>query len=53
MLRFFHYGLLAGLFMLAASPLLVGGKSAPRVNEEVVQAEFKAAGLFGNNYLNS
>jgi soluble lytic murein transglycosylase len=43
MLRFFRYGLLAGLFMLAASPLLVGGKSAPRVNEEAVQAEFKAA----------
>jgi soluble lytic murein transglycosylase len=43
MLRFFRYGLLAVLFMLAASPLLVGGKSAPRVNEEAVQAEFKAA----------
>jgi soluble lytic murein transglycosylase len=43
MLRFFRYGLLPVLFMLAASPLLVGGKAAPRVNEEAVQAEFKAA----------
>ncbi len=43
MLRFVRYGLLAGLFMLAASPLLVGGTSASRVNEEAVQAEFKAA----------
>jgi len=43
MLRFFRYGLLAALFMLAASPLLVAGKSAPKVNEAVVQAEFKAA----------
>jgi len=48
MLRFFRFGLLAGLFMLAASPLLMGGagpsfRGAPRVNEEAVQAEFKAA----------
>lgn len=43
MLRFFRYGLLAGLFMLAASPLLVGGKSPPRINEEAVKSEFKAA----------
>jgi soluble lytic murein transglycosylase len=43
MLRFVRYGLLAALIMLAASPLLMGGKSVPRVNEEAVQAEFKAA----------
>lgn len=49
MLRFFRYGLLAASFMLAASPLLVGGKSAPKSvaaskdNEAAVQAEFKAA----------
>jgi len=47
MLRFFRYGLLAAVFMLAASPLLAGGKSAPNaasnVNEAAVQAEFKAA----------
>lgn len=47
MLRFFRYGLLAASFMFAASPLLVvGGKPAPKattVNEELVQAEFKAA----------
>jgi soluble lytic murein transglycosylase len=43
MLRFFRYGLLSALFMLAASPLLVGGKSASTINEEAVQAEFKAA----------
>jgi len=48
MLRFFRSGLVAIGLMLAASPLLVGGKSSPkvtasRVNEEVVQAEFKTA----------
>src|ERR1700749_4222220 len=43
MLRFFRHGLVAAAFMLAASPLLVGGKSAPRVNQEALQAEFKAA----------
>ena len=43
MLRFFRYGLPAVLFILVAVPLLVGGKSAPKVNEAAVQAEFKAA----------
>jgi len=48
MLRFFRSGLVAVGLMLAASPFLVGGKlspkvTAPRVNEEVVQAEFKTA----------
>jgi soluble lytic murein transglycosylase len=43
MLRFFRYGLPAVLFMLAAVPLLLGGKSAPKFNEAAVQAEFKAA----------
>ena len=47
MLRSFRYGLLAALFMLAASPLLVvGGKPTPQITkaeEEAVQAEFKAA----------
>jgi soluble lytic murein transglycosylase len=43
MLRFFRYGLPAALFMLAAAPLLVGGKSAPKLNEAAVQAEFRAA----------
>src|SRR4051794_6554916 len=43
MLRFFRYGLPAVLFILVAVPLLVGGESAPRLNEAAVQAEFKAA----------
>src|SRR3569833_3001362 len=43
MLRFFRYGLLAALVVLAASPFLVGGKSVPKVNDEAAQAEFKAA----------
>ena len=43
MLRFFRYGLPAVLFILVAVPLLVGGKSAPKINEAAVQAEFKAA----------
>lgn len=43
MLRFFRSSLLAVLLMLAAAPLLVGGKSAPKVNEEQVRAEFMAA----------
>src|ERR1700753_1760498 len=43
MLRFFRYGLLAAVFMLAASPLLVGGKSVPKIDQAAVQAEFKAA----------
>jgi len=48
MLRFFRCGLLAASFMLAASPLLVGGKSAPKaasskVSEEAIQAQFEAA----------
>jgi len=48
MLRFFRYGLLAASLMLTASPLLVGGKSAPKaasskLSEEVVQAQFEAA----------
>jgi soluble lytic murein transglycosylase len=43
MLRFFRPSLIALTFMLAASPLLVGGKSAPKANEEAVRAEFMAA----------
>jgi soluble lytic murein transglycosylase len=43
MLRFFRYGLPAVLFILAVAPLLVGGKSAPKINEAAVQAEFRAA----------
>jgi len=43
MLRFFRYGLPAVLFILVAVPMLVGGKSAPKINEAAVQAEFKAA----------
>ena len=43
MLRFFRYGLLAAVFVLGASPLLVGGRSAPKVSDEAVRAEFKAA----------
>jgi soluble lytic murein transglycosylase len=43
MLRFFRYGLPAVLFTLAAVPLLMGGQSAPKINEAAAQAEFKAA----------
>jgi soluble lytic murein transglycosylase len=43
MSRFFRSSLLAVALMLAAAPLLVGGKSAPSINDETVRAEFMAA----------
>ena len=43
MLRFFRPSLLALTLMFAASPLLMGGKPAPKVNAEAVRAEFMAA----------
>jgi soluble lytic murein transglycosylase len=43
MLRFFRPSLLALTLMFAASPLLMGGKPAPKVNGEAVRAEFMAA----------
>jgi soluble lytic murein transglycosylase len=43
MSRFLRSSLLAVALMLAAAPLVVGGKSAPGINDQAVRAEFMAA----------